>query len=131
MSGPRVLLTTLSVRTSAKGNTYLSGWLGKASVVAFQGEPDKYGNETWDLFLCEPEPRDRPAASTPPPRGTSAPQESAAASGRAMAPPSPTARPGGSHRPFHRESAAARQDRVAGEIVREHGADVLDDAIPF
>ncbi len=57
MSRPRVLLTRLSVRTSAKGREYLSGWLGKASVVGFKGEPDKYGNEAWDLYLSEPEPK--------------------------------------------------------------------------
>lgn len=50
---PRVHLMTLSVRTSGKGNTYLAGWLGKASVVAFAGEPDKFGNPTWDVFLAE------------------------------------------------------------------------------
>ena len=55
--GPRVLLATLSVRTSGKGTAYLSGWLGKARVVAFAGEPDKHGNATWDLFVSEPEPR--------------------------------------------------------------------------
>ena len=53
MSGPRVHLVTLSVRQSAKGNQYLSGWLGKASVVAFAGEPDKFGNPTWNIFLIE------------------------------------------------------------------------------
>lgn len=57
MSGPLVLLASLSVRTSARGNTYLSGWLGKAQVVGFVGEPDKYGNETWNLFVSEPEQR--------------------------------------------------------------------------
>ena len=57
MSGPRVLLTVLSVRTSAKGRQYLRGFLGKASVVAFAGEPDKFGNPTWNLFVSEPEPR--------------------------------------------------------------------------
>ena len=56
-AGPRVLLLTLSERTSAKGNAYLSGWLGKASVVAFRGEDDKHGNPTWDLFVSEPQPR--------------------------------------------------------------------------
>ena len=56
-AGPRVLLMQLSQRTSAKGNAYLSGWLGKASVVAFAGEPDKHGNPTWDLFVSTPEPR--------------------------------------------------------------------------
>jgi hypothetical protein len=60
MTNPRVLLTTLSVRTSAKGRPYLSGWLGKASVVAFAGQPDKHGNPTWDVFLAEPEPREGP-----------------------------------------------------------------------
>ena len=43
---PRVLLLTLSRRTSAKGREYLSGYLGKTSVVGFPGEPDKFGNET-------------------------------------------------------------------------------------
>src|SRR5688572_11497816 len=56
MSNNKVLLTTLSVRTSSKGRPYLAGWLGKASVVAFAGEPDKFGNPTWDLFLAGPEP---------------------------------------------------------------------------
>src|SRR4051795_5655449 len=56
-AGPRVLLLTLSERTSGKGNRYMSGWLGKASVVAFAGEPDKHGNPTWDLFVSTPEPR--------------------------------------------------------------------------
>ena len=56
MSAPRVLLTTLSVRTSAKGNAYLAGWLGKASVVAFAGEADKFGSR--DLgSVREPSPR--------------------------------------------------------------------------
>jgi hypothetical protein len=57
MTGNRVLLATLSVRTSAKGNGYLSGWLGKASVVGFRGEPDKFGNETWNIYVAELEPR--------------------------------------------------------------------------
>src|SRR3954452_24265329 len=55
-ASPRVLLLTLSERTSGRGNRYLSGWLGKASVVAFAGEPDKHGNPTWDLFVSEPQP---------------------------------------------------------------------------
>ena len=64
MSASRVLLTTLSRRTSVKGREYLAGWLGRASVVAFPGEPDKFGNPTWDVFLSQPEPRD----GTPAPR---------------------------------------------------------------
>lgn len=58
VTGPRVLLLQLSERTSAKGNPYLSGWLGKATVVGFRGDPDKYGNETWNLYVAEPEQRE-------------------------------------------------------------------------
>jgi hypothetical protein len=68
MNPNRVHLLTLSERTSAKGNAYLSGWLGKASVVAFRGEDDKHGNPTWDLFVSEPQPRTerRPEAEQEP-----------------------------------------------------------------
>jgi hypothetical protein len=68
MTGARVLLMTLSCRTSKAGRLYLAGWVGKASVVAFAGEPDKFGNETWDVYLSEPEPRDAaPKAAARPP----------------------------------------------------------------
>ena len=64
--GTRVLLMQLSERTSAGGNRYLSGWLGKASVVAFQAEaPDKFGNPVWEVFVAEPQPR-RPRPVEPP-----------------------------------------------------------------
>lgn len=53
----KVLLLSLSERTSAKGNTYLSGWLGKAKVVGFRGEDD-HGNPTWNIYVSEPERRD-------------------------------------------------------------------------
>ena len=44
--------------TSANGNRYLSGWLGKASIVAFLDEqPDKFGNPCWSVFVSTPEPR--------------------------------------------------------------------------
>src|SRR3954467_4085584 len=56
-AGPRVLLMQLSERTSARGSRYLSGWLGRASVVAFRGEDNKHGNPTWDVFVSEPQPR--------------------------------------------------------------------------
>ena len=58
MNTARVPLMTLSRRTSTKGNEYLSGWLGKAAVVAFPGSPDKFGNPTWDVFVRQPESRD-------------------------------------------------------------------------
>jgi hypothetical protein len=59
--GPRVLLTVLFQRTSARGRPHLSGWLGKARVVAFAGEPDARGDPTWEVYVvAEPEPRDGP-----------------------------------------------------------------------
>lgn len=65
-AGPRVLLMQLSERTSAKGNRYLSGWLGRASVVAFLDEqPDKFGNPVWDVFVSTPEPRADASAANP------------------------------------------------------------------
>jgi hypothetical protein len=62
MSGPGVLLMQLSVRTSGKGNAYLSGWLGKAKLVGFKGQPDEHGNERWDIYATEPRPREGQAA---------------------------------------------------------------------
>ena len=66
---PRVLLASLSVRTSGQGREYLSGYLGKARVVGFAGEPDKYGNPTWDIFVSEPEPRSGDSGSSRAPDG--------------------------------------------------------------
>jgi len=57
MNQQRILLTILAERTSAKGNPYLAGWLGKARLVAFRGEPDQHGNPTWQVYAAEPEPR--------------------------------------------------------------------------
>lgn len=49
----RVLLLELKERTSAAGNRYLSGWLGKASVVAFL---DRDAAEpTWQVFVASPQ----------------------------------------------------------------------------
>jgi hypothetical protein len=127
MTGNRVLLMTLSVRTSAKGNTYLAGWLGKASVVAFAGEPDKFGNPTWDVFLSEPEPRPAApkAAARPPEReeALGAPGIAASAAG---------ARPEASGRRYRPEGKAAQRERVAGEVAVAYGLERdPDDAIPF
>lgn len=54
MNGERVHLFDLRERTSAKGNRYLSGWLGKAAVVAFL---DREADEPiWKVFLSTPAP---------------------------------------------------------------------------
>ena len=58
MNEPRVLLTVLSVRKSERtGKSYLSGWLGKSRLIGFQGEPDKFGNPTFELYLQAVEER--------------------------------------------------------------------------
>ena len=55
---PKVLLMQLSERTSAKGTRYLSGFLGKAKLVAFLDQaPDRYGNPQWSVYASEPAPR--------------------------------------------------------------------------
>lgn len=55
MSGERVHLFDLRERTSVKGTRYLSGWLGKASVVAFL---DREAEEpTWHVFVATPQSR--------------------------------------------------------------------------
>src|SRR5215472_5698155 len=52
MSGaPKILLATLWQRTSERGNKYLSGFLGKARIIGFKGEPTADGTPTWNLFL--------------------------------------------------------------------------------
>ncbi len=49
---PKVLLLELSERTSARGTRYMSEFLGKASVVAFEAEePDRFGNKMWRVFV--------------------------------------------------------------------------------
>jgi hypothetical protein len=91
VSGPRVLLMTLSERISERGNVYLSGWLGRARLVGFKAkELDRYGNEQWEIYAAEPppkadgdrEPRQQSERAPPPTRGQRA-QDRARAAGRA------------------------------------------------
>jgi hypothetical protein len=75
----RVLLMQLSERTSARGNRYLAGWLGKASVVAFQDEqPDKRGNPCWSVFVSTPEPREEAKPAAGPDRAANRPAAASA-----------------------------------------------------
>jgi hypothetical protein len=85
MSGePKVLIASLWQRTSASGNEYLSGFLGKARIVGFRGEPTADGTPTWNLFLTpgkeqtearaaaprrSPRPRPRPRPAEAPSSG--------------------------------------------------------------
>jgi hypothetical protein len=68
----RVLLMRLAIRESAKGTSYLSGYLGCARVIAFRAkEPDRYGNEQWEVYVAEAEPKDGQQRSEQPGRGQS------------------------------------------------------------
>jgi hypothetical protein len=50
-SDQKVLIATLWQRTSGKGNEYLSGYLGKARIIGFRGDPTADGTPTWDLYV--------------------------------------------------------------------------------
>src|SRR5215469_13945931 len=53
MSAPdgKVLVASLWRRTSGKGNEHLSGFLGKARIIGFHGEPTADGTPTWDIYV--------------------------------------------------------------------------------
>ena len=53
----RVLLCSLSFRTSKAGRTYATGYLGRAKLLCFPGEDDRYGNKTLDVFVTPIEER--------------------------------------------------------------------------
>jgi hypothetical protein len=56
---PRVLLMQLSECVSGGGRRYLSGFLGRASVVAFEAkEPDRFGRKCWDVYVSTPRPKE-------------------------------------------------------------------------
>jgi|SRR5215472_2946574 len=47
----KILLAVLWERTSASGRKHLSGYLGKAKLIGFKGEPTPDGTPTWDLYV--------------------------------------------------------------------------------
>ena len=47
----KVLIATLWQRTSERGNDYLSGFLGKARIIAFCGAATADGTPTWNVYL--------------------------------------------------------------------------------
>ena len=47
----KILIANLWQRTSASGREYSSGFLGKARVVGFRGEPTADGTPSWDIYL--------------------------------------------------------------------------------
>ena len=46
----------LTERTSARGNVYLSGWLGGAAVVDFV-RTNEHGRRVWQVFVQESAPK--------------------------------------------------------------------------
>jgi hypothetical protein len=54
----KVLVLKLRQRVSARGNTYLDGWMGQAKLLGFKEvEPDEYGNEVWSVYAVTPQPK--------------------------------------------------------------------------
>lgn len=53
----KVLLVEVRERTSGSGNRYLSGWLGKASVVAFLSKDAEAPGDVWQVYVSTPQPR--------------------------------------------------------------------------
>lgn len=86
MSGAdqKVLIATMWHRTSERGNEYLSGFLGKARIVAFRGEPTADGIPTWNLYLSPGKEQEEGASRASRPRAAPArrkPPEQHSASG--------------------------------------------------
>lgn len=139
MNRPRLVLTELrEYRSERTGNTYFSGYLGKARVVMLRDErAECTGKEVarWNVLLEEPEPReDREArtsgatsAGAPPGRSTN---PSNSRGGR------PGARPA-QHATRSRQERASgtAANRAAGEFLRERGIDPgstsPNDPLPF
>lgn len=63
MTGTKVHLLDLTLRTSAAGNQYLSGWLGKAAVVGFRDREAE--GEVWQIFVSTPTPRSAGSSDVP------------------------------------------------------------------
>jgi hypothetical protein len=75
VAAPKILLTVLWQRTSERGSEYLSGFLSRARVIGFRGEPTADGIPTWDLYLQpgkEQEERATHGRGQPPPSACAA-----------------------------------------------------------
>jgi hypothetical protein len=126
---PSVVLAELWERQSAKGNPYFAGFWGGLSVALLRdGErphptrPDETVT-VWRLVAQERQPRDGPQKA--PQRR----QEREQAPAGTSAPPDASARPGAPERPFRRQSATARRERAAAEVLARAGE--LNDPVPF
>jgi hypothetical protein len=140
VNAPRVKLTELrEYRSERTGNTYFSGYLGKARVVMLRDDrAECTGKEVarWSILLEEPEPRDGRENRAQPGQG---------ARGGARTGLGPSGGRGG--RPGARQGqnpargvqqargGASAADRAAGELMRESGIDpgseMSRDELPF
>lgn len=143
MNAPRVKLTELrEYRSERTGNTYFSGYLGKARVVMLRDDRAEItGKEVarWSVLLEEPEPRegrDGPSSgATDRQRG-----HRYARRGNRPANSPASSRPQASS--GHREAGAYQDrrsntaaNRAAGDLLRETGIDpgseMSRDEMPF
>lgn len=92
MSAPnqKILIANLWQRTSAAGNEYLSGFLGKARIIGFRGEPTSDGTPTWDIYVSPGREQEEAGQAQTPRRRASAPRRQVA-----------TQQPAGSGTAFH------------------------------
>jgi hypothetical protein len=94
----KVLIATLWERKSARGNTYLSGFLGKARVIGFRGEPTADGTPTWDICLQPGKEQEEHGSSLQ--RETRSPTSSSRTGVQCGAPKSAAERPAADDRLF-------------------------------
>lgn len=104
MNNPKVLLAALEERTSASGNRYLSGWLGKARIVGFLDKDAPDGKIVWQVYAQTPE--DRGDRST----------ENGGATGRSNF-------GGGQTRGGHQQRAAQRRHESIPDVARRPAGD--------
>jgi hypothetical protein len=95
----KVLIATLWERTSAKGNTYLSGSLGKARVIGFRSEPTADGAPAWDIYLQPGKEQEERRGSEQ--RESLSPTSSSRTGVQRWAPNSAAERPAADDRPFY------------------------------
>jgi hypothetical protein len=141
MNGPRVKLTELrEYRSERTGNTYFSGYLGKARVVMLRDDRAEItGKEVarWSVLLEEPEQRegrDGPSSgATDRLRGDRYARRGARpATAPARAQGAPNRR---EDRPQQDRPKNTAADRAAGDLLRESGIDpgsaMSRDEMPF
>jgi len=141
VNGPRVKLTELrEYRSERTGNTYFSGYLGKARVVMLRDDRAEItGKEVarWSVLLEEPEPRE---GRDGPSSGAKDRSRGDRYARRAARPAATPARAQSAPKPHESGTQQGRPrntvaDRAAGDLLRESGIDpgsaMSRDEVPF